>query len=115
MNAIVLSLILLGTVVTAALALVLLSRVSRSFDGVGKEVREELRTSREEARSAAKELREEVSVGLTSTSDTLSKTLESMGKVQQAQLEGMTKQLKELNDSNQDALDRIRSTFVSVL
>lgn len=76
-------------------------------------MRDELRTGREEARSAAKELREEVSGGLRSTSDTLSKTLESMGKVRQTQLEGMTKQLKELSDSNQGALDRIRTTFDS--
>jgi DNA recombination protein RmuC len=85
--------------------------VSRSFQGAGKEVRDELRTGREEARSAAKELREEVSAGLRSTSDTLSKTLERISKVQQTQLEGMTKQLKQLTDSNQGALDRIRTTF----
>jgi DNA recombination protein RmuC len=36
-----------------------------------------------------------------------------MGKLQQAQLEGMTKQLRELTESNQGALDRIRLTFDS--
>ena len=113
MNEALLWLILLGTAVTVVLAIVLLNRVSRIFQGAGKEVRDELRTGREEARSAAKELREEVSGGLRSTSDTLSKTLESMGKVRQTQLEGMTKQLKELSDSNQGALDRIRTTFDS--
>ena len=113
MNEALLWLILLGTVVTVVLAIVLLNRGLRIFQGAGKEVRDELRTGREEARSAAKELREEVSGGLRSTSDTLSKTLESMGKVRQTQLEGMTKQLKELSDSNQGALDRIRTTFDS--
>ena len=113
MNEALLWLILLGTVVTVVLAIVLLNRGSRIFQGAGKEVRDALRTGREEARSAAKELREEVSGGLRSTSDTLSKTLESMGKVRQTQLEGMTKQLKELSDSNQGALDRIRTTFDS--
>ena len=113
MNEALLWLILLGTVVTVVLAIVLLNRGSRIFQGAGQEVRDELRTGREEARSAAKELREEVSGGLRSTSDTLSKTLESMGKVRQTQLEGMTKQLKELSDSNQGALDRIRTTFDS--
>ena|SRR3990172_1766845 len=87
MNEAVLWLILLGTVVTTVLMMVLLNRVSRSFQGAGKEVRDELRTAREEARSAARELREEVSAGLKSTNDTLSKTLEGMGKVQQTQLE----------------------------
>ncbi len=113
MNEALLWLILLGTALTVVLAIVLLDRLSSSFQAGGKEVRDELRTGREEARSAAKELREEVAAGLRSTSDTLSKTLESMGKIQQTQLEAMTKQLKELTDSNQDALDGIRTTFAS--
>jgi DNA recombination protein RmuC len=111
MNETLLWLILLVTFVTAVLAFVLLIRVSRSFQGAGKEVREELRTAREEARNAGKELREEVSAGLRSSGDTLSNALESISKMQQTQLEGMTKQLKELTESNQGALDRIRTTF----
>lgn len=113
MNEAVLWFILLGTVLTAVLAVVQLVRASRGYQGVAKEVRDELRTGREEARTAGKELREEVSAGLKSTNDTLSKTLDGMGKIQQTQLEGMTKQLKELTDSNQGALDRIRNTFDS--
>ena len=76
-------------------------------------MRDELRTSREEARSAGRELREEVAGGLKSTNEVLSKTLEGMGKLQHAQLEGMTKQLGELTESNQRALDRVRLTFDS--
>jgi DNA recombination protein RmuC len=106
-------LILVVTALTAVLVIALLVRASRGFQDAGKEVRDELRAGREEARGAARELREEVSVGLKSTNDTLAKTLEGMGKVQQAQLEGMTKQLKELTESNQGALDRIRTTFDS--
>jgi DNA recombination protein RmuC len=113
MNEALLWLILLGTAVTAVLVIVLLSRVSRSFQGAGKEVRDELRTGREEARSAARESREELSAGLRSTSDTLSKAIENIGTVQQTQIEGMTKQLKALTDSNQGALERIRTTFDS--
>jgi DNA recombination protein RmuC len=59
------------------------------------------------------EMRQEVSDRLKSSSDTLSTTLEGMGKAQQAQLEVMTKQLKELSESNQSALDRMRDTFDS--
>lgn len=113
MNEALLWLILLVTALTAILAIVLLVRASRGLQGAGKEVRDELRTGREEARGAGKELREEVSAGLRSTNDTLSKTLEGMGKVQQTQLEGMTKQLKELTDSSQSALDRIRTALDS--
>jgi DNA recombination protein RmuC len=113
MNEALLWLILLGSAVTALLAIALLNRVARGFQGAGKEVRDELRTGREEARSAAKELREEVSAGLRSNGDTLSKTLESMANLQQTQLEGMTKQLKELTDSNRVGLDGIRTTLDS--
>lgn len=113
MQEILLWLILLGTALTVVLAIALLIRGPRGLQDTGKEVRDELRIGREETRSAGKELREEVSAGLKSTNETLSSTLESMGQVQQVQLEAMTKQLKELTDSNQGALDRIRTTFDS--
>jgi DNA recombination protein RmuC len=106
-------LILSVTVVTAVLVIILMVRSSKVYEGAGREVRDELRTSREEARSAGRELREEVSGGLKSTNEVLSKTLEGLGKVQQAQLEGMTKRLGELTESNQRALDRVRLTFDS--
>ena len=113
MQEILLWLILFGTALTAVLAIALLVRGAKGVEDAGKEVRDELRMGREEARNAGKELREEVSAGLKSTNETLSSTLESMGQVQQVQLEAMTKQLKELTDSNQGALDRIRTTFDS--
>ena len=104
-------LILSAAVVNLVLIVIVLVRASKAFGGAGREVRDELRTSREEARSAGRELREEVAGGLKSTNEVLSKTLEGMGKLQHAQLEGMTKQLGELTESNQRALDRVRLTF----
>jgi DNA recombination protein RmuC len=101
------------TAVTAVLVVILLIRATKASDRAGREVRDELRMSREEARSGGRELREEVSGSLKSTNEVLAKTLEGMGKLQQAQLEGMTKQLRELTESNQGALDRIRLTFDS--
>ena len=105
--------ILSVTAVTAVLVVILLIYATRASNRAGREVRDELRMSREEARSAGRELREEVSGSLKSTNEVLAKTLEGMGKLQQAQLEGMTKQLRELTESNQGALDRIRLTFDS--
>ena len=113
MNELLLWLILFGTALTAVLVITLLVRGSKGLEDAGKEVREELRIGREEARGAGKELREEVSTSLKSTNDALSRTLESMGQVQQTQIEAMTKQLKELTESNQGSLDRIRTTFDS--
>lgn len=113
MNEVLLWIILLVTAVTVILVIVLLIRGTKVSQGVGREVRDELRTSREEARNAGRELREEVSNGLKSTNEVLAKTLEGLGKLQQTQLEGMTKQLTELINSNQAALDRVRLTFDS--
>ncbi len=113
MNEALLWAILSVTAVTAVLVVILLMRATKASDRAGREVRDELRMSREEARSAGRELREEVSGSLKSTNEVLAKTLEGMGKLQQAQLEGMTKQLRELTESNQGALDRIRLTFDS--
>ncbi len=98
-------------VVLLAVVVILMVRTTRTSASAGREVREELRTGREEARSAGRELREEVAGGLKSTNEVLSKTLEGLGKLQQAQLEGMTKQLRQLTESNQGALDRVRLTF----
>jgi DNA recombination protein RmuC len=57
------------------------------------------------------EMRKELSEGLKATNELLSKTLDGLGNVQQAKLEGMTRQLKDHAESNQTALDRIRTTF----
>jgi DNA recombination protein RmuC len=112
-NETVLALILLVGGLNAVLTVLVLLRASKTSRAAEQALRDELRTGRDEARTAGRELRDEVSVGLRSTSDTLSRTLESLGKVQQTQLEAMTKQLKELAESNQGALDRIRTTFDS--
>lgn len=97
--------------VAVILTAVVLSRLSAGRGEAGKEVREELRVSREEARSAAKELREEITRALKSTGDILSNALEAVGKAQQAQIERMAKEMKDLTDSNQQALDRIGATL----
>ena len=105
--------ILIVTLVNAFLSLSSFLRSSRGFEGAGREVRDELRAGREEARTAGRELREEVSGSLKSTTNTLSDFLERVAKNQQAQLEAMTKQMKELSDSNKNALENIRTTFDS--
>lgn len=100
MNEAVQWLILLGTVVMVAVVLLVIIRMPSAFRDVGRTVREELRTGREEARSAARDLREEVSGSSRVMNETVSRTFE-----------GVTKQLNDLKDSNQIALDRIRDTF----
>lgn len=101
---------LIVAIVTALLVVVVIVRSSRVFRDTGTEIREELRHGREEARGAAKELREEVANAQKSANDAVAGTLDSMGTHQRTQLEGMTKQLNELTESNQTSLDRIRTT-----
>ena len=102
---------LVGIAVNATLMVVLLVRSSRASEGATKTLREELRMGREEAQRAARELREEVSGGLKAANDTLATTLANADKLQQTQLEGMRKQLREQAESNHSSLDRIRTTF----
>lgn len=111
MNEAVLWLILFVAGLNAILIVVILFRASTRV--AEQALRDELRTGRDEARTAGKELREEVSAGLRSSSDAFSRAFESLGKAQQTQLEAMTKQLKDLTDSNQAVLDRIRTTVDS--
>ena len=111
MNDNIVWMILAGTVTTAVLAIVLLFRLSKGLGDTGKEIRNDLREGREEARGAGKELREEVANNLKSTNTILYRMLENMGKGQQAKLDAMTTQLKEITDSNRGSLDKIRATF----
>ncbi|HVB33224.1 MAG TPA: DNA recombination protein RmuC [Patescibacteria group bacterium] len=113
MSQLLLSLILLCVAATIILVGFLLSRVSRGLQGTGKEVRDELRTGREEALHRERELREELSASLRSTGEALSRTLESMGGAQQSQMAAMTAQLKGLSDSNRQSLDSVRTTIDS--
>jgi DNA recombination protein RmuC len=82
-----------------------------ALDGIRSTVDGRVKELQEGNEKKLQDMRKEVSEGLQLTNDTLSKTLESLGKSQQTHLEGMTKQLKELTDSNQGALDGIRSTI----
>ena len=87
MNEALLWVILLCTAVTAVLVVVLLNRASRlpgRREGGARRTANEPRGSPE----CGRELREEVSAGLRATTDTLTWTLESMGKVQQTRWKG---------------------------
>jgi DNA recombination protein RmuC len=105
--------IIITLLILAAVSVVLsgiaVLRTGRS--GGAREVREELRTGREEARAAAREHREELARSLQQTTKLLSDALNNIGRLQQQQLDNMTRQVKELDASNRGALERVRSTF----
>ena len=113
MNEVVTWLLLAITALNAVLLVALLARSARGARGRADPLRDELRMGREEAGRAARESRDELTRGLASANDTLAATLKSMGEVQRAQLDGMSRSLKELSESNQASLDRIRTTMDS--
>jgi DNA recombination protein RmuC len=74
-------------------------------------IRDELRAGRDDAMKAARNLREEVSGGLQSLADTIVKTMGQMGNLQKTQLDGITRQLKDLTESNQSRIEQLRNTI----
>ena len=104
--------ILSVTVVTAVLVIVLNIRASKAYEGVGEGGARRPAGEPGGSPECRPELREEVAGGLKATNEVLSQTLEGMGKIQQAQLEGLTKRLGELTESNQRARI-VRLTFDS--
>ena len=101
-------LVLIGLIATIVLVVVVLIRQSRGFDTAAKTVRDELKAGREETQQAAARLREELGGGLKTCNDTLVRSLESMGALQQTRLTGMTTQIKELTESSQSGMRQVR-------
>jgi DNA recombination protein RmuC len=97
----------------AVLLVVLLVRSAGGARSGAEAMRAELRAGREEAGRAARDSREELARGLAGANETLSATLKSMLEVQSSQLGGISKSLKDLSDSNQASLERIRVTVDS--
>jgi DNA recombination protein RmuC len=111
MSALLLILLVVGTTNLVALFFVL-RRLS--VDSVGQTLRAEFRASRDDHASASRELRQELSLGITSTTDSLVKTVGELGQVQLATLGTMRTavetQLKEIRDGNAKELQQIRKT-----
>jgi len=103
---------LLIAITTVVLLWQIKSKLSvKSDDATIAAVREEFRTSREDRSRANKELREELSAGQTRAIDTLVKTLGESSKATSDQLERVRLQIKELTESNDIRLERVRTTL----
>ncbi|MDQ2977260.1 MAG: DNA recombination protein RmuC [Acidobacteriota bacterium] len=101
-------LLLLFAVVSAVLLILILVRLRRRDDPDGA-LYVELRAGREEASRAARESREEISKNLNNVNETVSNGLTSIGEVQRAQLDGISKQMQELSESNHNSVERLRT------
>ena len=76
-------------------------------------LQEELRAGRVEADTSARALREELSQAQGKTHAALATSLSGLTEIQKTQINGMTRQLVELTESNRVAMDRIRTTLDS--
>jgi len=104
--------ILILSFLNAAAILFLLLRPPESLTrGLRNAVEEDLRKGREEAAGSARSLREEVSSGLTTLGESLSNNLAHASRSQQEHLTAFATQLKELAESNNRALEQIRTTL----
>ncbi|MGW8268719.1 MAG: DNA recombination protein RmuC, partial [Longimicrobiales bacterium] len=126
-------LLLLTTITLVALLVLIFRPPARLADGIRKAVEDDLRKGREEAGTAARNLREEVTRNISALGESLSKgqnalteslskdqatlreglgtTLTGQATLLQEQLTGFGKQLKELEKSNAEALEKIRATL----
>jgi DNA recombination protein RmuC len=103
--------VLLLAVVNAVLLAVVLARSGSGTHGVAEAVRAELRAAREESAAASRAARTELARGLADGNAQLATQLNAMAGVQRTQLDGVSKRLGELTESNRKALEGVRATL----
>ncbi|MBN1355297.1 DNA recombination protein RmuC [bacterium] len=102
----------LFSLVSLILILVVLAKSNWADpEEIERTVREEFRLSREEASRSAAELRTEVSIQLKSVTDTLVKTLSRLGAIQEKRLETVDGRIRELTESNERRVEKLRTTL----
>lgn len=93
------------------LLMLLLKSTTKNAAKSEQTVREELRLGRDESARAAKDLRDEVATSLNASAETVSRTISEMGKLHMNNLEAVEKRVMELTTSNEDRLERVRTTI----
>jgi DNA recombination protein RmuC len=83
------------------------------FDGIRSTVDTRIKELQEGNERKLGQMRQDVADGLRLTTDSLSKSLETMGKLLQSQHDGRTKQMREHFDVIQLALEKVRATLDS--
>ena len=107
----ILWLVLLLAVVNAVLLVVLLVRSRAGTHGSAADLRAELRGAREESAAASRDARAELARGLADGNAQLTTQLKAVAEVQRTQLDGVSKRLGEMTESNRKALDGVRATI----
>lgn len=102
----------LGLGVAIVLLIVLLRKLSTlGIEKTEQTVRDEFRASRDESARAARDLREEVAATQRLSAETVIKTIGEISKLQKDKLEFIENRIKELTDSNEARIEKLRETL----
>ncbi len=107
MEAVVLSVLAVLSVISIAMIVI----AQRSRRDLERAIREEFRAAREESAKAGRELRQEVALSQNTSTDTLVKTIAELGKSQNENLSKVTGGIKELTETNEARIERMRSAI----
>ena len=103
--------VVLPAVAVILLLILIIKPAGSKVDEIEKLIRGEFREARDDSTKSARELREEVSAAQKSSSDSLVNTVVAMGKAQQENFESVERRIKELTESNESRIDKLRHTF----
>jgi len=107
METVVLSVLAVLCVISVTMIVV----AQRSRRDLEHAMREEFRTAREESAKAGRELRQEVALSQNTSTETLVKTVGELGKSQNENLSKVTAGIKELTETNEARIERMRSAI----
>jgi len=100
-----------AAIVLLIILLFLKTSYKRAIKEVEQTVREEFRSNRDESARAARDLREEVVGAQRSAIETMIQTIGELGNLQRDKLESVERRIKELTDSNEARIEKLRNTL----
>ncbi len=100
-----------AAIVLLIILLFLKTSYKRAIKEVEQTVREEFRSNRDESARAARDLREEVVSAQGSSIETMIQTIGELGNLQRDKLESVERRIKELTDSNEARIEKLRNTL----
>ena len=100
-----------SAMVLLIILLFLKTSYKRAIKEVEQTVREEFRSNRDESARAARDLREEVVSAQKSYIETMIQTIGELGSLQRNKLESVERRIKELTESNEARIEKLRNTL----
>ena len=103
--------VILPAVAVLLLLILILKPAGNKQGEMEQLIRAKFRESRDDSTKTARELREEVNAVQKASSDSLVNTVAAMGKAQQDSFVSVERRIKELTDSNETRIEKLRHTF----